>query len=324
MPFDFPDFPLTGQKYTYGSISYIWNGYGWVSEPPPDFVNVSGDTMTGQLTIRTPGTLGQLVLDNPVVNDVTAILFKKNNLNRWSLNATAGPEPGAEVGTNFSIRRYSDAGGLFGDVPLNINRKTGRVQVGQQPVDPNDIATKTYVDSIIGGGPGYLPLSGGTLTGALSVPYFYVNAPAGQNADIWGQVGGVGRWLMRLTDNFEWHRYSDAGAYLGSPMQISRATGMVNMGNGLSVTGHLYSYTSFSTPSGTVTNLSSDNANIVNCTSYGTFNLTAVSCNTLTANAITDYGTLTVHGAVTGYSNLSISGSMWVHGNNITIRGGGR
>lgn len=318
MPFDFPDYPLTGQKYTYGSITYIWNGYGWVSEPLPDFVNVTGDLMTGQLTIRTPGTLGQLILDNPVVTDVTTIGLKKNNTWRWSINATAGPEPGAEVGTNFSIRRYSDTGVLFGDTPFHINRATGRAQVGQQPVDPNDIATKTYVDSIVGGGPGYLPLTGGTLTGGLTAPVYTLAAPAGQNADEWVSVGGVMRWLTRRTDNYELHRYNDAGAYLGSPLQISRATGLVNMGNGLNVTGALNAYTSFYTPSGSIGSLSSDNATITNCTSYGTFNLTAVTCNTLTANAITDYGALVVHGATTIYGttyprNIEMNGSLFVH-----------
>jgi hypothetical protein len=57
--------------------------------------------------------------------------------------------------------------------------------------------------------------------------------------------------------------------------------------------------------------------------SSGTFSLTAVSCNTFTANAITDYGALTVNGAATLNSTLSVAGNAWVYGGTLTMRGGG-
>jgi hypothetical protein len=309
MAFDFPSSPVLGQEFTSGTSVYVWNGYGWMSKPAPEFVDETGDTMTGALTIRMSGTTGHLLLDNPTINDVVAIALKKNNKFRWTLNATAGPEPGAQVGSNFSIRRYDDAGTLLSDTPLNINRATGRAQVGQQPVDPNDIATKAYVDTTFGGGgPGYLPLTGGTLTGNLTAPNYYLNAPGGSQADIWGQLAGSVRWLIRLTDNFELHRYSDAAAYLGSPFSISRATGDVNIAQALGVVGTIFGG-SISSPSGTFTN-----ANVTNMTSSGTFSLTTVSCNGLTANAIVDNGALTVNGgstlqAVTA-TNVTCSGSV--------------
>jgi hypothetical protein len=321
MPFDFPGSPTTGQKYTYGNTTYIWNGYGWIAQPIPDFVNVEGDTMTGSLTIRSPGTLGQLILDNPVVTDVTTIGLKKNNLWRWSINATAGPEPGAEVGTNFSIRRYNDAGTLFGDIPLNINRATGRAQVGQQPVDPNDVATKAYVDTTFGGGgPGYLPLTGGTLTGGLTAPAYTLVGAAGAQTDFWANNSGATRWLMRFTDNFELHRYDNASGYLGSPFSINRLTGAVSISQTLGVGGQMSAGSVWST-NGYLGTFSSDNATITNATSYGTFNLTAVTCNTFTANAITDYGALTVNGAGTFNSNLAVLGIENIYGGSLSIRG---
>jgi len=301
MSFDFPSNPVLGQEYVSGGSVYVWNGYGWMSKPAPAFVNEAGDTMTGALTVRLSGTTGHLILDNPTISEVVAIALKKNNLFRWTLNATAGPEPGAQVGTNFSIRRYGDDGTLLSDTPLNINRATGRAQVGQQPVDPNDIATKAYVDTTFGGGgPGYLPLTGGTLTGALTLPTLTVNAPSGAQADLWGHLNGSVRWLVRMTDHFELHRYSDAAAYLGNPFSINRATGNVTMAQALGVVGAI-SGGSISSPSGTFTN-----GNITNCSSSGTFSLTTVSCNGLTANSIVDNGALTVQG------NTNLNANCWV------------
>ena len=53
MPFDYPNSPIIGQTVSNGGISYIWDGAKWVATPNSggDFVNVSGDTMTGPLVL---------------------------------------------------------------------------------------------------------------------------------------------------------------------------------------------------------------------------------------------------------------------------------
>jgi len=61
--FDFPASPSIGQEYTSNGVSYIWNGYGWAAMEDDtggtggEFVNTSGDIMTGDLIISkdTPG-----------------------------------------------------------------------------------------------------------------------------------------------------------------------------------------------------------------------------------------------------------------------------
>lgn len=71
---------------------------------------------------------------------------------RWEMdlgNATA--EGGSNAGSDYALKRYTDAGALI-DTPMSISRKTGVVTFSQAPIFP---------------GGGYLPLSGGTLTGAL-------------------------------------------------------------------------------------------------------------------------------------------------------------
>lgn len=56
---DFPANPANGQTFVppASSVTYTYNGYAWVTGPgapsaPLDFVNVTGDTMTGFLTLN--------------------------------------------------------------------------------------------------------------------------------------------------------------------------------------------------------------------------------------------------------------------------------
>lgn len=95
-----------------------------------------------------------------------------------------------------------------------------------------------------------LPKAGGTMTGPLTLQsgqYIALNnTAAGSYHPIRGQVGGLQRWEVNLGDNsaesgsnagsnFAIFRYNDAGGSLGSPLSISRATGLVTLGNSLSV-----------------------------------------------------------------------------------------
>src|SRR5262245_18429149 len=229
MAFDFPASPVLNQKYISGSASYVWNGYAWMSEPPTAYVKVSGDTMTGPLTIRKQGSDGHITLDNTTAVDQIPIYFTKNNLKRWAVGTGPGPEPGGDVGSNWHFRRYNDAGTLFGDIPLQINRKTGLSQIAFDPVDPMDVANRQFVLATMGGGgPEHVLRGGDVMTGPLTLPTLTVNAPAGGQAHIYGSSAGGNRSLIRMTDNFELHGYSDACAYLGSPLQINLATGNVN------------------------------------------------------------------------------------------------
>jgi hypothetical protein len=308
MAFDFPANPVNGQKFTSGNNTYVWNGYGWMSEPPTAYVKIKGDQMTGALGIRTLGSTGHLLLDNTTAADQVPIVMSKNNLKRWTFGTGPGPEPGGDANSDFHFRRFSDAGVIYPDIPLKITRKTGRAQVAQTPVDPLDIATKQYVDATMGGGgPEHVLRGGDIMTGPLTLPTMVVNAVPGGQSDIYGQNGGVSRWLIRMTDNFELHRYSDVGAYLGSPLQINRTTGNANF-VGQVAAGNFWSATGY------LSNLSSDNASIGNCSSGGTFSLNAVNCAAFSATSILDYGNLTVN----GHSYLTNAS---INGGNIFMRG---
>jgi Chaperone of endosialidase len=102
----------------------------------------------------------------------------------------------------------------------------------------------------------YLALTGGTLTGDLTVRSrnLYLisgasdafltldhNANAGYNNVIMGRTGGLTRWMLILTNsdpesgsnagsNVVLNRFSDTGAYIGTVLTINRATGIVDFG----------------------------------------------------------------------------------------------
>lgn len=88
----------------------------------------------------------------------------------------------------------------------------------------------------------YLPLAGGTLTGNVTITppaatsaVLTLNKPAsGQACQIWGEMAGLDRWLIALGDsvaesgsnvgsNLTINSYTDAGALLTTPLQMTRA-----------------------------------------------------------------------------------------------------
>ena len=117
--------------------------------PQPDinaFVQKSGDTMSGALTIR--GTNPTLIQDAPTTAGVNLILGRKTGLTRWDLRVgDDNTETGGNSGSDFSLYRYDDAGNYIGGAVLYIKRATGLAVVAGDPTAPLGIATKQYVDN---------------------------------------------------------------------------------------------------------------------------------------------------------------------------------
>ena len=92
------------------------------------------------------------------------------DLPRWEIAMGGGqPETGGNTGSDFHIARYLDNGLPSTPASLKILRSTGLATVRADPTDALGIATKQYVDGKTIGSP-FLPLAGGTLTGALQLP----------------------------------------------------------------------------------------------------------------------------------------------------------
>ena len=109
---------------------------------------------------------------------------------RWQVLADAAPEGGGNAGTNFSIFRYTDAGAIV-DSPLNINRATGVVNLGDganlganssltlTPA-PGDNSTKIATTAFVTNAIGALPLAS-TSTAGISFLATAAQVVAGTN-----------------------------------------------------------------------------------------------------------------------------------------------
>ena len=104
------------------------------------YVNTGGDTMTGPLALATSlyvgggATFDSFLIGKNLYSDDTVAStrgyhIRSGTSERWMVGTFGGPEPGANAGTDFNIRRYSDAGSDLG-AALLINRATGMAAFG--------------------------------------------------------------------------------------------------------------------------------------------------------------------------------------------------
>jgi hypothetical protein len=181
----------------------------------------AGDTMTGGLAISMawPG----VILNKPTGGSASFIAGRTNNLDRWQAHfGDATTESGGNAGSDFRFDRFSDTGTWLGS-PLIISRASGTVTLSN-----------------------YLTINS---PGGSAV---YLNKPAsGQNSQIAGQKAGANRWIMELGNgaaesggnvgsDFTLSRYNDAGAWLDSPIFISRSNADTFLGGNCLARGILY------------------------------------------------------------------------------------
>lgn len=89
------------------------------------YVNLTGDTMTGDLTISKSAP--EIRLNKPASGTSAKIEGQTNGVMRWAVSLGADdPESGSNAGSKFGIYRYSDAGALLGP-GLEIARSSGTV-----------------------------------------------------------------------------------------------------------------------------------------------------------------------------------------------------
>jgi hypothetical protein len=93
-------------------------------------VQKSGDTMTGNLKINKAGP-GLLLDRTDATSD--AINLQRAGKNRWALQGGINAESSGNVGSDFYLYRFNDAGVVI-DAPLSIERATGRVGMPSMPL----------------------------------------------------------------------------------------------------------------------------------------------------------------------------------------------
>jgi hypothetical protein len=132
--------------------------------------------------------------------------FWRSGVSRWALQ-NYGAESSSNIGSDFYITRYSDAGAQI-DSPLAISRATGVTTLS------------------------------GNLTISRAIPQLFLQDTAGSPniGGVYWQRSALNRWQMysygpesgsNVGSDFYVARYNDAGTAIDNPLRIDRATGIV-------------------------------------------------------------------------------------------------
>lgn len=273
------------------------------------YLPLTSGTLTGALTIAVPGAADtNLLLNKSSAARQARIVGQSNGQNRWLMNfGNATSETGGNAGSDFSLNRFDDTGNLLGTVLL-IARSTGLA---------------TYSGNLTIAAPGSVL----TVSPTAAEPNIILNKPtAGIGNRLAGQMNGANRWLFQLGDNsaesgsnagsnFALNRYDDSGALIGAVISANRATGLLTLGYGLSVTGNV-STTGYISPTnlaGWYLGVSGSNP-LINFDNnyYLQFNRSNSSL-TYTANAVNVFsiasgGSITTNSSITAGAGLSALG----------------
>ncbi len=123
------------------------------------YVNVAGDTMTGNLII-TPQPNGGLFVNTTNYGGITlnntdnttscTVTYMHNGKARWIMQCPTPGESGSNVGGNYSLNRYDDNGNYLGEA-LGIRRSDGYTTIsGNTTVSGNvNCSTVTATNSMV-------------------------------------------------------------------------------------------------------------------------------------------------------------------------------
>jgi hypothetical protein len=236
--------------------------------------NIAGDTFTGPITVQggITSNAGSFII-NRIGDAASAIIYLQSDagtarqltaysgaLLRWNFAfATGGAETGGNVGSNFVVTRYDDAGAVI-DNPFSIIRSTGIAAFTQSPTAPTpnagDSSTKLATTAFVTSS--FANIAGDTFTGDVIVQgniwstagalYVYrvgdsaassvfLQGDVGFSRQIAAYTGSVLRWNLVLANataesganagsNFQVGRYDDAGVLIDNPFSIIRSTGI--------------------------------------------------------------------------------------------------
>lgn len=181
------------------------NGYAVLGPGTPRAATLS-DATSGYAVLE---------LNNSGSGQGNFILGDTNGSLRWSMElGSTAAESGSNIGSNFSLERFSDAGSPLGKT-LQINRRNGAATFG----------------------PGGMS---GTAAVANEASIEISKSAAAASAFIAGTNNGLRRWTVNLGNSeaesggnagskFTIGRYSDAGAFIDAPFSINRQTGSIEL-----------------------------------------------------------------------------------------------
>jgi hypothetical protein len=220
------------------------SGGGGLDQATADarYVNLTGDTMTGALTMD-PGAEIHMRGDTTHPN---AIYGWKNDLPRWIVRpGNDEPESTGNAGSNFDFVSFDDTGAFLG-VPLKITRSTGKVNVNN--LDVSGMSSMYGGLTVAGQAVGPYGITWATLTMVnqdASTNVGIINTAVGASAACTLEmVGGTGNSyvIAALNDNNGapnfvftagaavngWH-FINTGLVVGGPVGGNKGAGTINV-----------------------------------------------------------------------------------------------
>jgi hypothetical protein len=216
------------------------------------YLQLTGGTLTGQLTIGTDTTgVGHLFL-NGQAGSGRYISFRTASLERWRLRINGVAESGSNAGSDFELFAYADDGTTQLPNAITIARATGLLILAGDPTNPLGAVTRQYADTKLTQAQAdarYLQLVGGTLTGLLTIANvasnpngsllitgnsansIHIVAPPGATdwttitfdaapglaMALFAERGGLARWSMQLGTT-----EAESGSNAGSNFYLNR------------------------------------------------------------------------------------------------------
>ena len=211
MAFDFPASPSIDQDFIAGTVTYTYNGTGWVLKgtSTSQFVSKSGDTMTGDLTLTKSNP--SLILNKPDGSTGNNVHGKVNGTNRWAmvLGDSTVAETGSNSGSDFRLYNFGDAGGFL-STALLVTRATGAMNVGSTAASTSPTTGALTVAGGVGVN-GALYVAGdtvlrntyltglgvdGTRTAAVISNISNISANTKVGVDYWVDASVLARWVV--------------------------------------------------------------------------------------------------------------------------------
>lgn len=160
------------------------------------------------------------------------LYFSSTGKMRWTIYKENTAESGSNAGSNFGLNSVADDGSTQTQI-IGINRATGLMSIykGLAVTGALSATGNTTLNGSIN-----QVLSSGALNN-------YMNAPAGQAKALYFQSGGIARWALMSDGStesgsnagsiFAIARYNDAGTWIDTAFQMSRADATASFTGGL-------------------------------------------------------------------------------------------
>jgi Chaperone of endosialidase len=201
-------------KPTVGASTDAWGGYinadlDGIDSVVHGMLPLAGGVMTGPIHSVTGDTI------DGAAGTARSLFGRTGTSNRWEMQLGGSvAESGSNLGSNFNLVAYSDAGIVVGTT-LSISRA----------------AAFAYLNGV-GASPNVESPSGGHSTIRMN------NAGSGSVSALQGSVNGKARWEIQVGDpttesggnsgsNFSLYRFTDGGTGIDVPIGIARSTGVV-------------------------------------------------------------------------------------------------